>query len=173
MGHGLGHGSTFFALGQKFRFELCIFWVRSGQEILTRFAMSSYYKQPATQTQYVKDSVLTLQMNTQPHKKFLISNKNSLIKKETAKYTGGIQRWTNQERTLQKSSKSKIEEKGWFLHTENQSNKVLKNRSLMSSKERSLSSKHLLFLFFQMHHNKQWGTTIHISPLRWWPNRPC
>lgn len=42
----------------------------SSQEILTRFAMSSYYKQPATQTQYVKDSVLMLQMNTRPHKKY-------------------------------------------------------------------------------------------------------
>ena len=27
---------------------------------------------------------------------------------------------------LQKSSKSKFEEKGWFLHTKNQSNKFLK-----------------------------------------------
>ena len=71
---------------------------------------------------------------------FLISNKISLIKKrEIPKYTGGIQGGTNQKRTLQKSRKSKIEEKGWFLHTENQPNKVLKNRSLMSGMECSMS----------------------------------
>ena len=28
-------------------------------------------------------------------------------------------------------------------------------------------------LSFQIHHIKQWGTTIHIYPLRWQPNRPC
>ena len=44
---------------------------------------------------------------------FLISHKDSLISKERG----------TQERKLQKSSKSK-KEKGWFLHTENQSNKV-------------------------------------------------
>ena len=56
---------------------------------------------------------------------FLISNKDSLIiKYETPKHTGSIQGWTSQERKLQKSSKSKIE-KGWFLHTENQSSFVL------------------------------------------------
>ena len=105
---------------------------------------------------------------------FLISNKDLLIsKKETPKYIGSIQGCTYQIQKLHKSSKSKIEEKCWFLRTENQSNKVLKNRNLRSSIERSLSSKHRLFLSFQIHHIKQWGTTIHISPLRWQPNQPC
>ena len=73
---------------------------------------------------------------------FLISNKISLIKRERNPSTqGGIQGGTNQKRTLQKSRKFKIEEKGWFLHTENQSNKFLKNRSLMSGMERSMSLK--------------------------------
>ena len=61
----------------------------------------------------------------------------------TPKHTGSIQGRTNQERKLQKSSKSKIE-KEWFLHTENQSSKVRKKRSLMSGIARSESSKHLL-----------------------------
>ena len=87
---------------------------------------------------------------------FLISNKDLLIsKKETPKYIGSIQGCTYQIQKLHKSSKSKIEEKCWFLRTENQSNKVLKNRNLRSSIERSLSSKHRLFLSFQIHHIKQ------------------
>ena len=102
---------------------------------------------------------------------FLLSNEYLLIyKKKTPKYIGSIQECTYQIQKLHKSSKSKIEEKGWFLHTANQSNKVLKNRSFRSGIERSLSSKHLLFLSFQIHHIKQWGTTIHIFPLQWRPN---
>ena len=97
-----------------------------------------------------------------------------ISKKERHPSTQGVCRGvTYQIQKLHKSSKSKIEEKGWFLYTENQSNKVLKNRSLRLDIECSLSSKHLLFLSFQIHHVKQWGTTIHISPLRWRPNRPC
>ena len=103
---------------------------------------------------------------------FLISNKNSLISKRE-RHPSTPQGRTNQKRTLQKSRKSKIEEKWWFLHTKNQSSKVLKKRSLRSGMERSLSSKHLLFLSFQIYHIKQWGTTIQISPLRWRPKRPC
>ena len=91
---------------------------------------------------------------------FYINKKDSLIKKrEAPKYIGSIQENTNQERKLQKSSKSKIE-KGWFLHIENQSNKVRKKRSLRLGIERSMSSKHLLFLSFQIHHIKQRGTTF-------------
>ena len=63
---------------------------------------------------------------------FLISNKILLIRKqETSKHTGSIQGRANQERKLQKSSKSK-REKEWFLKTENHSSKVRKKRSLMS-----------------------------------------
>ena len=62
---------------------------------------------------------------------FVISNKDLLIsKKETPKYTRSIQGCTYQIQKLHKSSKSKIEEKGWFLHTENQSNKILKKKKL-------------------------------------------
>ena len=68
-------------------------------------------------------------------------------------------RENSQDQKLQKSSKSKIE-KGWFLHTENQSSKVLKKRSLRSGIARSESSKHLLFLSFHIHHIKQEGTLL-------------
>ena len=88
-------------------------------------------------------------------------------------YTRSIQGWTNKKRILQKSSTSKIVEKCWFLHTENQSNKVQKKRSLRLGMECSMSSKHLPFLSFQIHHIKQRGTTFQISPLRWRPKRPC
>ena len=102
-----------------------------------------------------------------------INKKDSLIKKrEAPKYIGSIQGNTNQEQKLQKSSKSKIE-KGWFLHIENRSNKVRKKRSLRLGIERSMSSKHLLFLSFQIHHIKQRGTTFQISLLWWRPKRPC
>ena len=105
---------------------------------------------------------------------FYISNKDSLISKERdiqvhRKYTGV----NKSKRILQKSSISKIVEKGWFLHTKNQSSKVRRKRSLRSSMERSMSLKHLLFLSFQIHHIKQRGTTFQISPLRWQPKRPC
>ena len=41
--HGLGHGSTHFLLWvKKIGFESSIFWVRSGQKILTCFAMSNF-----------------------------------------------------------------------------------------------------------------------------------
>ena len=56
---------------------------------------------------------------------FFISNKDSLIlKREGHSSTQGVYRGEHQKQTLQKSCKSKIEEKEWFLHTENQSNKV-------------------------------------------------
>ena len=52
---------------------------------------------------------------------FLISNKDLLIsKKEKHPSPQGVYRGvTYQIQKLHKSSKSKIEEKGWFLHTEN------------------------------------------------------
>jgi len=52
---------------------------------------------------------------------FGINNKDLLI---SPKYTGGIEGGKYQIQKLHKSSISKIEEKGWFLHTENQYNKV-------------------------------------------------
>ena len=68
----------------------------------------------------------------------------------------------NQFQKLHKSSKSRIENKDWFLKADNQSNKVLKKNNLRSGIVLSLSSKHLLFLSLQRHHIKQWGTTILI-----------
>ena len=53
--------------------------------------------------------------------------------------------YTNQINKLHKSSKSRVEDKDWFLHTDNQSNKVLKKNNLRSGREISLSSKQLLF----------------------------
>ena len=104
---------------------------------------------------------------------FFISNKNSLIfKKETPKHTGSIQGKTSQERKLQESSKSKIE-KGWFLHTGNQSSKVRIKRCLMLGIARPESSKHLLFISFQIHHIKQGGTTFQITPLQRRPKWHC
>ena len=52
-----------------------------------------------------------------------------LYKKKTPKYTGSIQGCTDQIQKLHKSSKFKIEEKGCFLHTDNQSDKVLKTKN--------------------------------------------
>ena len=45
---------------------------------------------------------------------------------------------------------------------DSQANKVLKMNILGSGIEFSVSSELLLFLFFQMHHIKQWGIIIQI-----------
>ena len=98
---------------------------------------------------------------------FLISNKfywyhkrDTLLQREC---TGGQQK-------LQESRK---EENDWFRKVANQSNKVLKKKSLRSSMDLSLSSKHLLFISLQRHHIKQWGTINHIWPFLWWPSLSC
>ena len=54
-----------------------------------------------------------------------------------------------------------------------QSNRVLKKKSFKSAIVLLESSKHRLFLSHQMHHIKQWGTAIQITPLQWWPKFPC
>ena len=69
--------------------------------------------------------------------------------------------------------KSRKEENDWFCKVANQSNKVLKKKSLRSGMDLSLSSKHLLFLSLQRHHIKQRGTINHIWPFLWRPNLPC
>ena len=51
---------------------------------------------------------------------------------------------TNQIQKLHKSSKLKIEDMDWFLHTDNQSIKVLIKNNLISGREISLSSKLML-----------------------------
>ena len=57
------------------------------------------------------------------------------------------------------------EENDWFRKADNQSNEVLKKNNLRSGMDLLLSSKHLLFLSFQSHHIKQWGTINQIQPM--------
>ena len=107
---------------------------------------------------------------------FFISNKFIDIKEGGAPYlsTQGVyKRSNNQEQKLQESRKSRKDKNDWFCNAANQSIKVLKKNSFKSDIDLSLSSKHLLFLSLQRHHNKQWGTINHIYPFRWQPNLPC
>ena len=53
------------------------------------------------------------------------------------------------------------------------SDRVLKKKRFQSAIVLSESSIYWLFLSRQMHHIKQWGTAIQITPLRWWPKFPC
>ena len=77
-----------------------------------------------------------------------------------------VHRWrTRGQQKLHESRKSRKEENDWFCKVANQSIKVLKKKSLRSSMDLSLSSKHLLFLSLQRHHNKQWRTIM-------WLNKP-
>ena len=80
-----------------------------------------------------------------------------ISKRDTLVHKGS----TNQVQKLQESRK---EENDWFHKAANQSNKVLKKNNLRSGMDLSLSLKHLLFLFLQRHHIKQWGTINHIGP---------
>ena len=57
--------------------------------------------------------------------------------------------------------------------TEHQANKEWRMRDLISRIDRSVPSKHLLFLFRQRHHNTKCGTARHRSILRYLPNGPC
>ena len=71
------------------------------------------------------------------------------------------------------SRKSIKEGKDLCCKANNQSLKVLKKRSLRSEIDLSVSSKHLLFLSLQRHHNKQWGVMDQIQPFQWRPKLPC
>ena len=98
---------------------------------------------------------------------FLISNKfidikkgNTLVHKEC---TRGQTIKNKNYKNLRNQEKIKND---WFHKAANQYIKVLKKNSFKSNMDLSLSSKHLLFLSFQKHHNKQWGTINHINPLK-------
>ena len=65
------------------------------------------------------------------------------------------------------------EEREWKPNTATQSRRVLRKKSLRSETDHSKSSKCWLFLSCQMHHIKQWGTTVLIAEFRWLPNFPC
>ena len=98
---------------------------------------------------------------------FLISNKfidikkgNNLVHKEC---TRGQTIKNKNYKNLRNQEKIKND---WFHKAANQYIKVLKKNSFKSNMDLSLSSKHLLFLSFQKHHNKQWGTINHINPLK-------
>ena len=108
---------------------------------------------------------------------FLISNKFIDIKKEhpttqgvllkKKSYTGsvqGVKQFKNKNYKNLRNQKKKKND--WFCKAANQSIKVLKKNNLRSSIDLSLSSKHLLFLSLQRHHNKQWGAINHIYPFR-------
>ena len=87
-----------------------------------------------------------------------ISKKESLVYK---KYTLGTRTIKKQITSIhKKKNRNKIE---WLPTTDNQSDKVLKKRSLMSGIVLLESSKLQLFFPRQMHHIKQWGTAP-ISP---------
>ena len=84
-------------------------------------------------------------------------------------YHGG----TNQEPKLQRSSKTVREEQERWQKTTLQSRRVCKKQDLISSVERSHPSKLSAFLSRQIHHIKQWDTSLQKSMLRCCPNLPC
>ena len=100
------------------------------------------------------------------NKFYWYQKKNTLVHKECTRGQ------TIQEQKLQESRKSRKEKNDWLRIAANQSNKVLKKNSLRFGMDLSLSSKHLLFLSFQRHHNKQWGKINHIYSFWWRPNLP-
>ena len=55
----------------------------------------------------------------------------------------------------------------WLPTKHIQSVSIVRKKNLRSAIVLSESSKHQLFLSHQMHHIKQWGTAIQITPLRW------
>ena len=73
---------------------------------------------------------------------------------------------------VQKSMKPWTKEKERKPNTITQSRRVLRKKSLRSKIDLSKSSKCRLFLSLQMHHIKQWGTTIQIAKFRCLPNFP-
>ena len=83
-------------------------------------------------------------------------------------YHGG----TNQEPKLQRSSKTVREEQERWQKTTLQSRNVQKKKDLISSLEHSHPSKLLVFFSRQIHHIKQWGTSLQKSMLRCCPNLP-
>ena len=74
---------------------------------------------------------------------------------------------------VQKSMKPWTKEKEWKPNTATQSRRLWRKKSLRSETDLSKSSKCRLFLSCQMHHIKQWGTTIQIAAFRCLPNFPC
>ena len=79
----------------------------------------------------------------------------------------------HQERKLQWSSITKKLEQEKELKTEHQANKEWRRRDLIAWINRSVPSKHLLFLSCQRHHNTQCGIARHRSILHCLPNGPC
>ena len=79
---------------------------------------------------------------------------------------------TNQVHKVHKSMKPWIEKKERKPNSATQCKRVFKERSLTSESDFSKSSKCQLFLSSQMHHIKQWGTIIQITPFLFCPNFP-
>ena len=97
-----------------------------------------------------------------------------MIPKRKHPSTQGVNKGiANQIQKLQESRKSIKEGNDWFCKANNQSNKVLKKKSLRSRIDLSISSKQWLFLSLQRHYIKPWGTMDHIKPFQWWPKLPC
>ena len=80
---------------------------------------------------------------------------------------------TNQEPKLQRSSKTVREEQERWQKTTLQSRWECKKKDLTSSVECSHLSKLLAFLSHQIHHIKQWCTSLQKCMLRCRPNIPC
>ena len=96
-----------------------------------------------------------------------------MIQKRKHPRTQGVNKGAaNQIQKLQESRKSIKEGNDWFCKANNQSNKILKKKSLRSGIDLSISSNQRLFLSLQRHHIKPWGTMDHIKPFRWRPKLP-
>ena len=89
-----------------------------------------------------------------------------ISKKEHPSTQGVYKGQTVQGQKLQESRKSRKEKNDWFRKVANQFIKVLKKNNFRFGMDLSISSKHLLFLSLQRHHNKQWGTINHIYTFR-------
>ena len=106
---------------------------------------------------------------------FLDRWQKNFIKKKIANlstlgmYNGG----KNQEPKLQWSSKAGREKQEQSNKATLQISRICKKEDLISSKEHSHPSKHLAFLSLQIHHIKQWGTSLQKIILRCCPNLPC
>ena len=84
-------------------------------------------------------------------------------------YCGG----KNQEPKSQWSSKAGREKQEQCDKATLQARRVCMKKDLISSKERSHPSKHLAFLYLQIHHIKQCSTSLQKTILRCRPNLPC
>ena len=98
---------------------------------------------------------------------FLISNGRYILN-NTARYIGNVlDRQKHQETKLQWSNKTRRDKQEKDSKTKHHSRRVKKKKDLNSRMDRSRPSKLLAFCSRQIHHNKQWGSILQITILRW------